>query len=1008
MDTTNSIEQNSFSMEEGGLRTEIGGFDRGSRFLLKEPALYLSMAILIAIACLTFNSTPELCVAAILITLIAAPTLHLLAERHIFAGAKDTHDFSPPAEGLFVLTFGSLLPGISLLAYALYTICTSHTVNILDEIGKVALLLIVPIFNFSVWSSVRKRYLTRPRLIGLMNGLSMGLSGAWTLLWLRCLTYSPGDLPCKFGWMFLLSLAPFMLFAAVALCRELCRKTEANISRITNTFSLMGVLLSAMFFLAPVAHSVTVESLLNDARSGSSANKLKATNELRGIAKEEDLRPLQFPVSGFTLGQLLLGNRGLASQNERDRHLYFRLTGNVIEDAGKTAVKATTDQYVASTKVGSVLEGLAMSNSQISGNVDATTLSAYLDWNMSFHNGTTSPQEARGEIELPPGAVVSQATLWMNGKPQGAVFAPTAAARQAYQSTVEKARDPLLVTTAGSNKVLFQCWPVPASGEAKIRIGIAVPLKPGTDGDCLMQFPSLLSTNFTKSRRDFVRLESRDKLFADEIGDVVGGDESGYSVNGAMHRREDDQSLTTLHVSRTKSVEVVAVKDPHTSGRFIVEKVGQRSNFTPKRLFIVIDTSASLKKHCSEIQQALAKIPERYKPSIYLCSSENDDKASEETKPISLKEAQAKIKPEMFVGGQDNRSVLTEAMEMASERPASSVLWIHGPQPITTDQNTWTAPNILHSLHLYDYQFEPGENAVLQSLQLETLGTKADYELISRRKDAPDDFRKMLAAWANGTGETVVQRMQTTSTSHMDVISTPQICDQVASLYINDEVAKLIGAGRIDRAESLAAEYHLVTAVTGAVVLEHKLQPVSQPRDQSAQKLYDALMQLAQQQRDNHNYAAAANIIQFASGVASVTAQPANASSGSSGSAGKSSGAKVGTYTDTYLGLHQWFSDSGGGLVGAPVDPRYGQSNELGQLADFGYDNARDVSRVCTALSFVVSIIFGFWSRRKRNGQPPGVSMWMLVIGLAFGVATMVHLVGTFLINNFGGLGGGL
>ena len=26
------------------------------------------------------------------------------------------------------------------------------------------------------------------------------------------------------------------------------------------------------------------------------------------------------------------------------------------------------------------------------------------------------------------------------------------------------------------------------------------------------------------------------------------------------------------------------------------------------------------------------------------------------------------------------------------------------------------------------------------------------------------------------------------------------------------------------------------------------------------------------------------------------------------------------------------------GLVGAPVDPRYGQSNEVGQLADYGYD----------------------------------------------------------------------
>lgn len=47
------------------------------------------------------------------------------------------------------------------------------------------------------------------------------------------------------------------------------------------------------------------------------------------------------------------------------------------------------------------------------------------------------------------------------------------------------------------------------------------------------------------------------------------------------------------------------------------------------------------------------------------------------------------------------------------------------------------------------------------------------------------------------------------------------------------------------------------------------------------------------------------------------------------------------------------------GLVGAPVDPRYGQSNEVGQMADFGYDQARDISRVVTALSTVPSSMAG-------------------------------------------------
>jgi hypothetical protein len=96
------------------------------------------------------------------------------------------------------------------------------------------------------------------------------------------------------------------------------------------------------------------------------------------------------------------------------------------------------------------------------------------------------------------------------------------------------------------------------------------------------------------------------------------------------------------------------------------------------------------------------------------------------------------------------------------------------------------------------------------------------------------------------------------------------------------------------------------------------------------------------------------------------------------------------------------------GLVGAPVDPRYGQSNEVGQMADFGYDTARDISRVVTALSTIPSSMAGM---KIAFGQRDGGEAAMNVakgLGVGFGGPTAVHLIGTFAINNFGGLGGGL
>ncbi len=96
------------------------------------------------------------------------------------------------------------------------------------------------------------------------------------------------------------------------------------------------------------------------------------------------------------------------------------------------------------------------------------------------------------------------------------------------------------------------------------------------------------------------------------------------------------------------------------------------------------------------------------------------------------------------------------------------------------------------------------------------------------------------------------------------------------------------------------------------------------------------------------------------------------------------------------------------GLVGAPVDPRYGQSNEVGMLADYGYDSARDISRVVTALSTVPSSLAGM---KIAFGQRDGGESAMNVakgLGVGFGGPTAVHLIGTFAINNYGGLGGGL
>jgi len=96
-------------------------------------------------------------------------------------------------------------------------------------------------------------------------------------------------------------------------------------------------------------------------------------------------------------------------------------------------------------------------------------------------------------------------------------------------------------------------------------------------------------------------------------------------------------------------------------------------------------------------------------------------------------------------------------------------------------------------------------------------------------------------------------------------------------------------------------------------------------------------------------------------------------------------------------------SASGQGLVGAPVDSRYGTAEcPTPFLWDFGYDTARDISRAVTALSVLLVLLWPYSKRSRLTRR-----RLALEILSRLAIPICVHLAGTFVINNYGGLGGG-
>jgi hypothetical protein len=93
---------------------------------------------------------------------------------------------------------------------------------------------------------------------------------------------------------------------------------------------------------------------------------------------------------------------------------------------------------------------------------------------------------------------------------------------------------------------------------------------------------------------------------------------------------------------------------------------------------------------------------------------------------------------------------------------------------------------------------------------------------------------------------------------------------------------------------------------------------------------------------------------------------------------------------------------SKGGLVGAVVDPAFAQASECGMLADYGYDTARDISRCVTFATALLAICFFCVilraTRKKGELTKRKIAKAVFYISILTGI---VHMVGTFLINNF-------
>jgi hypothetical protein len=369
------------------------------------------------------------------------------------------------------------------------------------------------------------------------------------------------------------------------------------------------------------------------------------------------------------------------------RKIYYRVTGDNFNNfAPPIRVRGflfsddfDRDPDVGGEAVAGKLKGLSLSSSKIDAAADANGGVGYMQWTMVFLNEFPMQREARAEIQLPPGAVVSRLTLWVNGEEREAAFAGKGKVREAYEQVVQQRRDPVLVTTAGRDRILVQCFPVPPNnGVMKIRIGMTVPLVLEDIHNVRLLLPHFVNKNFDipDDLTHLTWIESKAPLKSSSTTLKNGFYSNVFTLGGGIPDTELSRPETSIKLTRAHVMSWS--KDPFGGNTFIIhQSIAERVPTHLYRIVLVVDTSNGMEESAQEVAAALQAIPAGSDVKLVLANSDG----LQELTASGIDDIRTALLSATFAGGADNLPALLKAWDLAAEKPGNNVIvWVHSPQ----------------------------------------------------------------------------------------------------------------------------------------------------------------------------------------------------------------------------------------------------------------------------------------------------------------------------------------
>lgn len=759
--------------------------------------------------------------------------------------------------GGFIGFFGVFLPLLTLLIELATRMCTQGVLDVLPTPIHVGLVAAVPIANLLVLLRTRRETPPSPRAmhaLGFLNGVAIGVATCYALAFLPITPFAfVGILVYGVG---LLPLSPlFSAIAAVMCSRRLATawiKPDHNYVPAPGMWpGILAALLALGAMLMPAA---VVRYGLSDALSQDVATRDAGVRFLRSYASREALLRECYWHSRSRLNAFSMfdDERGWSDVADAQR-VFYQVTGASFDSYPRpmshnrgwltSAEQSRTwmdddgeswdsdwDERGGDRVGGRLLPGLQLATSRIDGSVNADAATAYYEWTLEFRNDKTWQQEARCRIALPPDGVVSRLTLWVQGEEREAAFGGRAQVRQAYENVVKvQRRDPVLVTSAGPDRVLMQCFPVPPGGTMKVRVGITAPVRLDSPAAGTVALPCFAERNF-KIRPETthaVHIESRTPINAATPARLAYTAAAKPGDPGALQGFTPDDALrqgVAVTVPRaSEAPAVVWFDDPYDkSVGTVVQRIEGVSEAPPTRVVLALDASASAAQALPAVADALADLPAGVAINAVV-SRDGVTQLDGDAQSIATR-----LKQVECAGGQDSVPALTRAWELAAADAKAVVLWIHGPQPMLIEpvdalkqrvEQFTGGPKLMH-LHL-----GRGNNVVVE--ELEHFARAEAVPMTPAGSDVKAALKSLFASWA---ADAKHWRFVRTADGKPAGDGAKSGDIQIVRLWANEQVHALAArpplgqSSRAPEATALAVRHHLVTPVSGAVVLETQQQ----------------------------------------------------------------------------------------------------------------------------------------------------------------------------------------